>query len=75
LYTESSVDLCGVDGCGWNTRDEGQGINAARPSSRQAAAYVLAARLQEEGAKSFINSWNELMNVIKSKRAVLKKAG
>jgi transaldolase len=34
----------------------------------------LAARLQEEGAKSFVNSWNELMDVIASKCAVLKKA-
>jgi transaldolase len=37
--------------------------------------YALAAQLQDEGAKSFVNSWNELITVIKSKRAVLKKAG
>ena len=30
---------------------------------------ALAARLQEEGAKSFVNSWNELMGVIASKCA------
>src|SRR5438034_9896468 len=36
---------------------------------------ALAARLQDEGAKSFINSWNELMNVIASKSATLAKAG
>jgi len=36
---------------------------------------VLAARLQDEGAKSFVKSWNELMAVIASKSAVLKKAG
>jgi transaldolase len=34
----------------------------------------LAARLQEDGAKSFANSWNALMEVIASKSAVLKKA-
>jgi transaldolase len=36
---------------------------------------ALAARLQEEGAKSFVKSWNELMAVIASKSAVLKMAG
>jgi transaldolase len=36
--------------------------------------YDLAARLQEEGAKSFVNSWNELMSVIDSKCATLAKA-
>ncbi len=36
---------------------------------------ALAAQLQEEGAKSFANSWNELMTVIASKSAVLGKAG
>jgi transaldolase len=35
---------------------------------------VLAAQLQEEGAKSFVSSWNELLNVISSKSAVLKEA-
>ena len=34
----------------------------------------LAARLQEEGAKSFVKSWNTLMDVIASKSSVLKKA-
>jgi transaldolase len=47
----------------------------ARVANAGVDVYALAARLQDEGAKSFINSWNELMNVIKSKRAVLKKAG
>jgi transaldolase len=36
---------------------------------------ALAARLQDEGAKSFVNSWNELMAVIASKSASLAKAG
>jgi len=35
----------------------------------------LAAQLQDEGAKSFVKSWNELMIVINSKRSLLKKAG
>lgn len=33
---------------------------------------ALAAQLQEEGAKSFVTSWNELMGVIASKSAVLQ---
>lgn len=35
---------------------------------------ALAARLQDEGAKSFVKSWNELMEVIASKGEALKKA-
>ena len=35
---------------------------------------ALAAQLQEEGAKSFVQSWNELMAVIDSKSAALKAA-
>ena len=35
---------------------------------------ALAGRLQEEGAKSFLKSWNELMAVIASKSSVLRKA-
>jgi transaldolase len=35
---------------------------------------ALAARLQDEGAKSFVKSWNELMAVIDSKSTVLKRA-
>ena len=38
-------------------------------------ADALAAKLQDEGAKSFVKSWNELMGVIASKSAVLEKAG
>jgi transaldolase len=34
----------------------------------------LAAKLQNEGAKSFVKSWNELMAVLASKRASFKKA-
>jgi len=35
---------------------------------------TLAAQLQDEGAKSFVKSWNELMAVITSKSAALKEA-
>jgi transaldolase len=35
---------------------------------------ALAAQLQDEGAGSFVKSWNELMGVIDSKSAALKKA-
>ena len=36
---------------------------------------TLAAQLQDEGAKSFVKSWNDLMAVIASKSATLAKAG
>ncbi|HJT20894.1 MAG TPA: transaldolase [Nitrospira sp.] len=36
---------------------------------------ALAAQLQDEGAKSFVKSWNELIEVISSKSAAIKKAG
>jgi len=35
----------------------------------------LAAKLQSEGAASFVTSWNELMTVIESKSAALQAAG
>ena len=35
---------------------------------------ALAARLQDEGAKSFVASWNDLMGVIASKSASLGKS-
>jgi transaldolase len=35
---------------------------------------ALAAQLQDEGAKSFVKSWEDLMSVIATKSAVLKKA-
>jgi len=35
---------------------------------------ALAAQLQDEGAKSFVKSWDELMTVITSKSAALKQA-
>jgi transaldolase len=33
---------------------------------------ALGLQLQVDGAKAFVNSWNELMGVIESKSAVLK---
>jgi transaldolase len=35
---------------------------------------ALAARLQDEGAKSFVKSWNELMACIESKNTAIRKA-
>lgn len=37
-------------------------------------SHALAAQLQDEGAKAFVNSWHELMNVISSKSMSLRKA-
>jgi transaldolase len=46
--------------------------------ARFAAAGIdvqaLAAQLQDEGAKTFVKSWNDLMGVIMSKSSVLKRA-
>ncbi|MGO8751452.1 MAG: transaldolase [Thermoguttaceae bacterium] len=36
---------------------------------------ALAAQLQDEGAKSFVKSWNDLLECIASKSETLKKAG
>ena len=36
---------------------------------------ALAAQLQEEGDKSFVKSWNDLMAVISSKCALLDESG
>jgi transaldolase len=36
--------------------------------------HALAAQLQSEGAKAFVDSWNELMGVIESKSAALKES-
>ena len=37
-------------------------------------AGVLATNLQDEGPVSFVNSWNDLMNVIEAKSAALQTA-
>jgi hypothetical protein len=44
-------------------------------SPAQASTWdALAGQLQDEGAKAFVNSWQELMDVIASKSADLAKA-
>jgi transaldolase len=54
------------------------GGDAEDTLGRFAAAGIdvdaLAAKLQEDGAKSFVKSWNDLMAVIASKSAALKQA-
>jgi len=35
--------------------------------------HTLATQLQQEGAKSFVNSWNELMSVIDSVGSALEQ--
>jgi transaldolase len=35
---------------------------------------ALATRLQNEGAASFVKSWNDLMSCVESKSAVMRKA-
>jgi transaldolase len=54
------------------------GGNFKEELARFAAAGIdvraLSNQLQDEGAKSFVNSWNDLMGVISSKSAVLKRA-
>src|SRR6185295_16828847 len=55
---------------------DGGDCEAALEQFAKAAIDIdaLAARLQDEGAKSFVNSWNDLMSVIASKSATLAKA-
>jgi transaldolase len=47
----------------------------ARFAGARIDVHALSAQLQDEGAKSFVNSWNDLMGVIGSKCDVLKRAG
>ena len=46
----------------------------ARFAAAKINVQALSAQLQEDGAKSFVNSWNDLMDVIGSKSALLKRA-
>ncbi len=57
--------------------DDGDGCESvlARFTNAGIDIDALAARLQEDGAIAFTNSWNALMSVIASKSAVLQKAG
>jgi transaldolase len=54
------------------------GGNSEEELARSAVAgidvHALPNRLQDGGAKSFVNSWNDLMAIISSKSAVLKRA-
>jgi transaldolase len=55
--------------------DAGDGEEVlARFNAAKIDVRALAARLQDEGAKAFVNSWNELMGVIGSKSDLLKRA-
>jgi transaldolase len=46
----------------------------ARFAEAKIDVHALSRQLQDEGAKSFVKSWNDLMSVISSKSAVLKRA-
>jgi transaldolase len=46
----------------------------ARFAEAKIDVHALSARLQDEGAKSFVNSWNDLMGVIGAKSAALERA-
>ena len=46
----------------------------ARFATAKVDVKALATQLQDEGAKSFVNSWTDLMDVIGSKSDVLKRA-
>src|SRR5881409_614012 len=60
---------------GMLTADGGDGEETlARFVSAGVDVDALASQLQDEGAKSFVSSWRELMDVIASKSAALDKA-
>jgi transaldolase len=46
----------------------------ARFAGANIEIHALSRQLQEEGAKSFVQSWNDLMDVIGSKSSALKRA-
>ncbi len=46
----------------------------ARFAAANIDVHSLSVQLQDEGARSFVNSWNDLMVVIRSKCAVLERA-
>jgi transaldolase len=55
---------------------DGGDCEAVLPQFAKAGVNIdaLAKQLQEEGAKSFVTSWNDLMSVIESKSVALRKA-
>src|SRR4051794_5549198 len=75
---EGTLKALGAASGGGGTTMPADGGDCEDVLARFAAAKVdvkaLAAQLQDEGAKSFVNSWNELMEVIGSKSDVLKRA-
>ena len=46
----------------------------ARFADAKIDVHALSRQLQDEGAKSFVKSWNDLLDVISSKSALLKRA-
>jgi len=46
----------------------------ARFEQAKIDVHALSSKLQDEGAKSFVNSWNDLMGVIGAKSAALERA-
>jgi transaldolase len=75
---EGTLKALGAASGGGGTTMPADGGDCEDVLARFAAAKIdvkaLAAQLQDEGAKSFVNSWNELMDVIGSKSDVLKRA-
>jgi transaldolase len=75
---EGTLKALGAAAGGGGTTMPADGGDCEDVLARFAAAKIdvkaLAAQLQDEGAKSFVNSWNELMDVIGSKSDVLKRA-
>ncbi len=63
----------GKIGAGLLAGDDGEGLLQQFVKSG-VAIDALAAQLQDEGARSFVKSWNDLMDVIASKSVQLKKA-
>ena len=55
--------------------DGGNSEELAQFAAAGIDVHALSNRLQDEGAKSFVNSWNDLMGVINSKSVALKRAG
>jgi len=47
----------------------------ARFADAKIDVHAMSRQLQDEGAKSFVKSWNDLLGVISSKSALLKRAG
>ena len=75
---EGTLKALAATASGGGTTMPADGGDCEDVLARFAAAKIdvkaLAAQLQDEGAKSFVNSWNELMDVIGSKSDVLKRA-